>query len=149
MIHWLSWVRRVLSLWCLKTYGNFFKFNRDSKLYRSLEFEGVLILRFLMRELSCRLPRFKLPNTSRSTLLIYEANKRKVVSYLRWYNIESRTILKPYHKWKRKVIPYEKSYEKKKWGLGCMSRTVQYGVDYVLGLCKCLHGICVCKKKSL
>ena len=35
----------------------------------------------------------------------------------------------------------------KKWGLGYVSRTVQYGLDYVLGLCKCLREICVCKKR--
>ena len=41
----------------------------------------------------------------------------------------------------------EKLYEKKKWGLGCVSRTIQYGLEYVLGLCKCLRVICICKKR--
>ena len=36
-----------------------------------------------MRELSCRLPRFKLPNTSRSTLLIYETKENIIVPYLK------------------------------------------------------------------
>ena len=40
-----------------------------------------------MRELSYGLPRFKLPNTGRSMLLIYETNKRKVRPYLKWYNM--------------------------------------------------------------
>ena len=65
-----------------------------------------------MRELSCRLPRFKLPNTSRSMLLIYETNERKVILYLRWYDIEKSYSLKSYHL-RKKVVQYEKSYEKK------------------------------------
>ena len=51
------------------------------------------------------MPRFKLLNTSRSMLLIYETNKRKVVPYLKWYDIEKSYDLKSYHKRK------EKSYD--------------------------------------
>ena len=46
-------------------------------------------------------------------LLIYEMNKRKVVPYLKWYDIEKSYDLKSYHKRKKKVVRYEKSYEKR------------------------------------